>query len=592
MAISQNSTPRKPSKIERIKANSDFLREPLATELLQDTTHFSEAALQILKFHGSYQQDNRDNRVKGQEKDYQMMLRTRTPGGFVPSQFYLALDRLSEVYGNQTLRVTSRQAFQMHGILKQNLKTVIADIVRSMGSTLGACGDLNRNVMAPPAPFKNRPEYQYAWKYANKVANLFTPQTGAYYEIWLDGDKIISAEEAPEQKVARQQDLNAEIFTESVEPLYGTHYLPRKFKCCVTVPGDNSVDVYTHDISLVVITNKDGELEGFNVLTGGGMGRTHNKEETFARLSDPLGYVEKEDIYKLLKAIGAIQRDYGDRSNRLHARMKYLIHDWGIDKFKIKVESYFSKSLKPFKELPAWQYQDFLGWHEQGDGKLFLGILVENGRIQDQGSLKLKTAVRKIVEQFNFPLRLTPNHNLIFYEIERSQQKAVEQVLEAHGVEINPDQLDGLTRYAMACPALPTCGLAITESERALPGVLERINLLLEKLNMANEQLVIRMTGCPNGCVRPYLAELGFVGSGPGTYQVWLGGTTDGTKLAQPYVQRLRIENLEAFLEPIFLYFQANRELDESFGVFCNRIGFDKLQGICNTFCKNSGVGS
>lgn len=422
MNVSPNSNKRKSSKIEKIKADSNFLREPLATELLQETNHFSEAASQILKFHGSYQQDNRDNRVKGQEKDYQMMLRTRTPGGFVPSQFYLALDRLSEVYGDRTLRVTSRQAFQMHGILKQNLKTVIADIVRSMGSTLGACGDLNRNVMAPPAPFKNRPEYEYAWEYANKVANLFTPQTGAYYEIWLDGDKIISAEEAPEQKAARQQDLNAEIFTESVEPLYGTSYLPRKFKCCVTVPGDNSVDVYTHDISLVVITNSDGELEGFNVLTGGGMGRTHNKEETFARLSDPLGYVAKEELYKLLKAIGAIQRDYGDRSKRLQARMKYLIHDWGIDRFKAKVESYFGKPLDLFRQLPQWQYRDFLGWHEQGDGKFFLGILVENGRVRDTDSLRLKTALRKIVEWFNLPLRLTPNHNIILYNIEQSQQ--------------------------------------------------------------------------------------------------------------------------------------------------------------------------
>lgn len=577
MNVSPNSNKRKPSKIEKIKADSNFLREPLATELSQETNHFSEAALQILKFHGSYQQDNRDNRVKGQEKDYQMMLRTRTPGGFVPPQFYLALDRLSQVYGDRTLRVTSRQAFQMHGILKQNLKTVIVDIVRSMGSTLGACGDLNRNVMAPPAPFKNRPEYEYAWEYANKVANLFTPQTGAYYEIWLDGEKLISAEEASEQKAARKQDLNAEIFTESVEPLYGTSYLPRKFKCCVTVPGDNSVDVYTHDISLVVMTNKDGELEGFNVLTGGGMGRTHNKEETFARLSDPLGYVAKEDLYKLLKAIGAIQRDYGDRSNRLQARMKYLIHDWGIDKFKIKVESYFGKSLQPFRQLPQWQHRDYLGWHEQGDGKFFLGILVENGRVQDTDSLRLKTALRKILEWFNLPLRLTPNHNIILYEIERSQQGLIEIILETHGVEINPNRLNNLNRYGMACPSLPTCGLAITESERALPGVLKRINRLLEKLDMKGEKLVIRMTGCPNGCVRPYLAELGFVGIAPNTYQVWLGGTTDGTKLARPYLERLEIENLEAFLEPILVYFQANRRANESFGVFCNRVGLDNL---------------
>ncbi|MEM9904610.1 MAG: sulfite reductase, ferredoxin dependent [Cyanobacteria bacterium P01_D01_bin.44] len=578
METSAKRPKKKPSRIENIKANSNFLREPLAAELLQDTNHFSEAALQILKFHGSYQQDNRDNRVKGQEKDYQMMLRTRTPGGLVSPQFYLTLDRLSDRYGNQTLRVTSRQSFQMHGVLKQDLKTVIADIIRNMGSTLGACGDLNRNVMAPSAPYKHRPDYSYAWEYANKVANLFAPQTGAYYEIWLDGDKLISAEEDPIHKAIRQREFNQETPTETTtEPFYGPHYLPRKFKCCVTVPGDNSVDVYTHDISLVVILNQEDELEGFNVLTGGGMGRTHNKEETFARLSDPLGYVKKEDIYALLKAIGEIQRNYGDRTNRLHARMKYLIHDWGIDKFKAKVESYFGKPLEPFRDLPAWQSQDLLGWHEQGDGKLFLGILVENGRVQDKGGLQLKTALRKIVEQFNLPLRLTPNHNIILHEIERSQRKTIKTILKTHGVETDPNQLSRLVRYGMACPALPTCGLAITESERVMPSVLRRISQLLEKLDMADESLVIRMTGCPNGCVRPYLAELGFVGSGPGTYQVWLGGTPDGTKLAQPYVQNLRLDNLEAFLEPILRHFTVHRELDESFGAFCNRVGLDKL---------------
>ncbi|MDV3348769.1 sulfite reductase, ferredoxin dependent [Leptothoe sp. LEGE 181152] len=577
---SKGTSQRKLSKIEKIKANSNFLREPLATELLQDTNHFSEAAQQILKFHGSYQQDNRDNRVKGQGKDYQLMLRTRTPGGIVPPQLYLTLDHLSESYGNQTLRATSRQAFQMHGVLKQDLKTVIADIINNMGSTLGACGDLNRNVMAPPAPFTQRSDYQYAWEYANNVANLFTPQTGAYYEIWLDGDKAISAEEDLNPNAARQQVLNNNGSSNITEPFYGPHYLPRKFKCCVTVPGDNSVDVYTHDISLVVITDQNGELEGFNVLTGGGMGRTHNKEETFARLSDPLGYVHKDDIYSLLRAIGALQRDYGDRTNRLHARMKYLIHDWGIDTFKTKVEGYFGKPLQPFKDLPPWQYQDFLGWHEQGNGNLFLGLLVENGRIQDQGSLRLKTALREIVGQFNVPLRLTPHHNVLLCDIQRSQRHVIETILEKHGLTSHPDQLNGLIRYGMACPAFPTCGLAITESERVFPAILQRINQLLETLDLADEPLIIRMTGCPNGCVRPYLAELGLVGKGPGSYQVWLGGTPDGTALAQPYGPSLQIENLETFLEPIFRYFQANRKPGERFGPFCNRIGLDRLQAV------------
>ena len=360
---------KKVSKLEGIKERSNFLREPVATEILQDTTHFTEDAIQILKFHGSYQQDNRDNRVKGQEKDYQMMLRTRSPGGFIPAQLYLTLDKLSEEYGNHTLRTTTRQGFQLHGVLKKNLKATIAAIVRNMGSTLGACGDLNRNVMAPPAPYQNKPEYQYAWEYADKIADLLTPQTGAYYEIWLDGEKVISAEEAEEVKAARQKNGTGTIFHDHEEPLYGTHYMPRKFKICVAVPGDNSIDVYTHDVSLVVILNEQGQLEGFNVLAGGGMGRTHNKEETFARMSDPIGFVAKEDVYDLMKAIVATQRDYGDRFNRRHARMKYLLHDWGVEKFKAKLEEFFGKKIAPYRELPAWKYLDFLGWHEQGDGK-------------------------------------------------------------------------------------------------------------------------------------------------------------------------------------------------------------------------------
>ncbi|MEQ8467625.1 sulfite reductase, ferredoxin dependent [Coleofasciculus sp. E1-EBD-02] len=578
MVVSQNPSVQKTSKLEGIKERSNCLREPVASELLEDTTHFSGDAVQILKFHGSYQQDNRDNRVKGQEKDYQFMLRTRSPGGFIPPQLYLTLDQLSDEYGNHTMRVTTRQGFQLHGILKKNLKATIAAIVRNMGSTLGACGDLNRNVMAPPAPFKTRPDYQCAWEYADKIADLLTPQTGAYYEIWLDGEKAISAEEAPEVKAARQRNGNGTIFPDKEEPIYGEHYMPRKFKCSVTVPGDNSVDLYTQDVSLVVMMNQQGELEGFNVLAGGGLGRTHNKEETFARMADPIGYVAKDDIFDLIKAIVATQRDYGDRVNRRHARMKYLINDWGVDKFRAKVEDYFGKPIAPYKPLPAFKYKDYLGWNEQGDGKLFLGISIENGRIKDEGNFRLKTALREIVKQFDLPMRMTPNHNAILYEIEPSQQQTIEQILNQHGVQITPEGIEPLVRYSMACPALPTCGLAITESERAIPGITVRIRTLLDKLGLKDDHFVIRMTGCPNGCARPYMAELGFVGSAPGKYQMWLGGSPDQTRLAQAYIEKLPIEELESFLEPMFMQFKQQRELGESFGDFCDRVGFDAIR--------------
>jgi sulfite reductase (ferredoxin) len=575
---------RKPSKIEAIKERSNFLREPVATEILQDTTHFSEDAVQILKFHGSYQQDNRDNRVKGQEKDYQFMLRTKNPGGFVPPQLYLALDKLADEYGNHTLRATTRQGFQLHGILKKNLKAAIASIVTNMGSTLGACGDLNRNVMAPPAPFKNSKEYQYAWEYAENVAELLTPQTGAYYEIWLDGEKAISGEENPEVKAARERNGTGTIFHDKEEPIYGTYYMPRKFKVCVTVPGDNSIDLYSQDLTLVVITDNEGELAGFNVFAGGGLGRTHNKEETFARVADEICYVAKEDVYDMVKAIVATQRDYGDRTDRRHARLKYLIHDWGVDKFRAMVEEYFGKPLEPFKPLPQWKYEDFLGWHEQGDGKLFLGISIDNGRIKDEGDFQLKTALRQIVEQYNLPIRLTPHQNVILYDIAPENKQAIEETLNGYGVVTNIDSIDQIFRYSMACPALPTCGLAITESERAIPGILERIRALLNKVGLPNEHFVVRMTGCPNGCARPYMAELGFVGSAPESYQIWLGGSPDQTRLAKAYIDKLHHNDLETFLEPIFVYFKKSRKKGESFGDFCDRVGFDAIRKFTESY--------
>ncbi len=578
-------TATKRSKVELLKEKSQHLREPIATELLEPTNRFSEEGVQILKFHGSYQQDNRDNRVKGQEKDYQFMLRTRSPAGYIPPQLYLTLDRLADDYGNHTLRATTRQGFQLHGILKKNLKAAIAAIVRSMGSTLGACGDLNRNVMAPPAPFRDRPEYTLAYEYAHRIADLLTPQTGAYYEIWLDGEKVISGEEHPDVKAARLRNGNGTIFANNEEPIYGDHYMPRKFKCCVTVPGDNSVDLFSQDLTLVVITDPKGQLEGFNIYAGGGLGRTHNKEETFARLADEIGFVAAADVYDAVKAIVATQRDYGDRYNRRHARLKYLIHDWGVAKFKAKVEEYFGKPLAPFRPLPPWQYHDFLGWHAQGDGNFFYGLSIANGRILDQGNFKLKAALKKIVKEFNVPLRVTPHQNLLICDVPPNAQDAIQLILQQHGVR-EVSTIDSLERYSMACPALPTCGLAITESERAIPRVLERIRRLMDKVGLQGEHFVIRMTGCPNGCARPYLAELGFVGIVPNTYQVWLGGSPHQTRLAEVYIERLPLTDLEATLEPLLVYYRDRRQAGESFGDFCHRVGFEALRQFAATYSR------
>jgi len=416
-----------------------------------------------------------------------------------------------------------------------------------------------------------------AYEYAHRIADLLTPQTGAYYEIWLDGEKVISGEEHPDVKAARLRNGNGTIFANNEEPIYGDHYMPRKFKCCVTVPGDNSVDLFSQDLTLVVITNKNGELEGFNIYAGGGLGRTHNKEETFARMADEIGFVAAADVYDAVKAIVATQRDYGDRYNRRHARLKYLIHDWGVAKFKAKVEEYFGKPLAPFRPLPPWQYQDFLGWHPQGDGKFFYGLSIANGRILDQGNFKLKAALKKIVKEFDLPLRVTPHQNLLICDVPANARDAIQLILQQHGIR-DVSAIDTLERYSMACPALPTCGLAITESERAIPGVIERIRRLMNKVGLQNEHFVIRMTGCPNGCARPYLAELGFVGIVPGTYQTWLGGSPHQTRLAQVYIERLPITELEATLEPLLVYYRDRRQTGESFGDFCHRVGFDALR--------------
>jgi sulfite reductase (ferredoxin) len=576
-------TAKKPSKLEGIKERSNFLREPLATELGQETNHFTDEAVQILKFHGSYQQDNRDNRVKGQEKDYRMMLRTRNPGGFIPPELYLTLDELSDRYGYGNLRATTRQGIQLHGILKKNLKATIAAIVKSLGSTLGACGDLNRNVMAPPAPFQNKPEYVIARDYADRIADLLRPQTEAYYEIWLDGEKAVTVEEHPDVVAAREHAVRGTVFTDNVEPIYGTHYMPRKFKVAVTVPGDNSIDAYTQDVTLVVITDEQGELQGFNILAGGGMGRTHNKEETFARVADEIGYVDKADVYEVMKAIVATQRDYGDRVTRRHARMKYLIQDWGVETFRTKVEAYLGKPLQPYRKLPAWEYRDYLGWYEQGDGHWFVGVNIDNGRIYDNGTLKLRTALKEIVQRFQLPMRVTGSQSAILYDIKPGDKDEIQAILTRYGV-IEPDQIDSLTRYAMACPALPTCGLAITESERVIPDILGRVRSLLDRLGLKNEHFVVRMTGCPNGCARPYMAELGFVGSAPEAYQIWLGGSPNQTRLARPFIERMKVDTLETTLEPLFVQFRDQRRSRESFGDFCDRLGFEALRQFADQY--------
>jgi sulfite reductase (ferredoxin) len=582
------TNPVKVSKVEVLKQKSNFLRGPINTELTDGNSFFSQDGMQILKFHGSYQQKERDfekNKIKGEEAQYTMMLRTRSPGGVIPWQLYSALDKLCDKYGNHTLRATTRQGFQIHGILKENLKTVIADITRNMGSTVGACGDINRNVMAPSAPFKNKPEYIYAREYAFKIADLLAPQAGAYYDIWLDGEVAVTSTEAPEVTEARnrQGTGTAKTNISDVEPIYGVQYLPRKFKIAIAVAGDNSVDLYTNDLALVVITNAQHELEGFNVYVGGGLGRAHNNDATIVRIADSIGFVPVANIYDLIKAIVSLQRDYGDRHNRRHSRFKHILDEWGVEKFKHVLLDYYPTKLADARALPDFKYQDYLGWHEQGDGKYFVGVSIENGRVSDREDLQLKTALREISDKFHHDFVLTPNHNLLITEVAADEKSEIQKILDRCGV-LAPDKIDSLVRYSMACPAFPTCGLAIAESERALPTILARIRKLLVRLGLDQETFVTRMTGCPNGCARPYMAELGFVGSAVDEYQIWLGGSFDSTRLAQPYVQRLHINNLEKGLEPLFVYFKNERKDGEGFGDFCDRKGNPDLRQFAESY--------
>ncbi|MDP4682579.1 MAG: sulfite reductase, ferredoxin dependent [Cyanobium sp. MAG_255] len=564
------------SKFEQLKASSGHLKEPLLTELGNDSLNFTEGAVQILKFHGSYQQDNRENRRKGAEKDWQMMLRLRNPGGRVPGPLFLAIDELADRLGNGSLRVTTRQAFQMHGVRKENLKEVIGTIVRELGSTLAACGDINRNVMAPAAPFE-KGAYPAARKLADDIADLLAPQAaeGSYLDLWVDGE--LSYRIKPSTAVAKIKALQQEgaVFSgDAAEPLYGDTYLPRKFKVAVTVPGDNSVDLLTQDIGLVLFCDPQGSPLGCNVYVGGGMGRTHNKEETFARTADRLGYVAYGHVLELLQAIVALQRDHGDREQRRHARMKYLIHDRGVDWFRQELqERYFAHPIKGMRLEPKTKLEDYLGWHRQSRGLWFVGLPVLCGRLSGE----LKSGLRRLVDTYKLEVRLTPNQDLLLCNIGTAQRSTIRAALAGLGINA-PEAPAPLQRHALACPAMPLCGLAVTEAERILPSVLERLEAQLQRLEISRSVLV-RITGCPNGCARPYMAEIGLVGSGVDQYQLWLGGTPNLSRIAEPYLEKMPLEDLETTLEPLLKAWQCAGGR-RSFGDFVVKSGRDTVQKL------------
>lgn len=545
--------PGKGSKNEALKLESDFLRGSLADELARETSRFEERDVQLLKFHGSYQQEDRDARAarkaQGLEKAYQFMVRTRTPGGAMSAQTYLQLDELAGRYGNGTLRATTRQGFQFHGILKGNLKPTIRSINDALSSTLSACGDVSRNVMACPAPFENR-RHAHVTETAERMAMHLAPRSRAYHEIWLDGEKI----EGPEE-----------------EPIYGPTYLPRKFKIGIAFPPDNCIDVYTQDVGLVAAVERD-ELVGFTVLVGGGMGMTHGKPNTYPHAAKPLAFVRTDEVLEVVETIVKVQRDYGDRSDRRHARMKYVVAERGIPWFRAEVESRLGRTLADPRPI-AWDgVDDHLGWHEQTPQTSFLGIYVENGRIKDDGILRLRSGLRAAVERFRCDVRLTGQQNVVLTGIRNEECAALETLLAGYGIETDPRKL-GLRRDAMACPALPTCGLAVAESERALPSLIREIQVDLVELGLQDERLSVRMTGCPNGCARPYMGDVGFVGRSAGLYDVLIGGDWENTRLNTLYRQGVKVGDLRATVRKLFEVWKAGRTGGERFGDFYHRIG-------------------
>jgi sulfite reductase (ferredoxin) len=545
--------PKTESKVEVAKRNGRHLRGSIAQTLESDATHFEHDDIQLLKFHGTYQQDSRDERrgreAAGAEKAYSFMVRVAIPAGAITAEQYLGLERIADQHANGTLRVTTRQGFQFHGVLKGDLRATIAGVNRELLTTISACGDVQRNVMGCSAPLADA-DHATVRRVAEALARELRPASRAYHEIWLDGEKQVSTEEE--------------------EPFYGTVYLPRKFKVAVGLSVDNCVDIWAQDVGLLAIVS-GGRISGINLLVGGGLGMTHHKADTTARLAQPLGFISTEDAVEGVRLVAAIFRDHGNRSDRRHARLKYLIADWGIDRFRYELQRRASFKLAPALPLPSLPFHDHLGRHRQPDGRFFYGVFIQSGRIVDTPIAGLKSALHEIVSRHRPGIRLTGQQNLLLTDLDRAAVEDVELSLRRHGVA-PPLELSAARRFSMACPALPTCGLAVAESERAIPGVLDQFEAELEGLGLREAPLTIRMTGCPNGCARPYTADLAFVGRSLGLYNVYVGGGMAGDRLVDLYRADVRLDDLLPVVRPLLVRWAVERFEGEGLGDFYQRI--------------------
>lgn len=546
------------SEIEDIKENSNYLRGTIKEGLADPITGaISPDDTQLLKFHGSYQQQDRDleSERKHQKLEplYQFMIRVRMPGGMASAHQWEVIDEISDRYAGGTIKLTTRQAFQLHGVFKPKLKASIQEINNALLDTIAACGDVNRNVMCNPNPYQS-PVHSEVYELASGASKLLLPRSTAYHEIWLD-----------KKLVAGQEDK---------EPIYGKNYLPRKFKIAFAIPPYNDVDLFANDLGFIAI-EENGELTGFNIAIGGGMGMTFGNEATYPRLADVIGYIPKGKINQVIEEVVKIQRDNGNRSDRKNARFKYTIDRMGLETVREELQNRLGWKLKTPKPFKFESNGDTLGWTKGIDEKWYLTLFIEGGRVRDTDKIKLKTALRQISHLNVSDFRLTGNQNLVLGKIDLENKKKVEDVLKKHKV-LPQEELSGMRRNSISCVALNTCGLAFAEAERYLPSLIDKIEIILKENGLYDEDIVIRMTGCPNGCGRPYLGEIAFVGRAPGVYNMYLGAGFSGNRLNKLYREMVHEEEILKELKKIIAHYAREREKGERFGDFVIRAGYVK----------------
>ncbi|MBI3828201.1 MAG: NADPH-dependent assimilatory sulfite reductase hemoprotein subunit [Planctomycetes bacterium] len=543
------------SEVEGVKRNSNKLRGTIKETLASGATHFEGPNANLIKFHGMYQEDDRDERsarMKAkQDPKHILMVRTKIPGGQVTAEQYLALDGMADKLANGTLRITTRQDIQFHGVLMSGVKELIAAISHARLTTFGGCGDVERNIMCTAIPRKTAMHAEL-FETAKAISNALLPKTNAYFQIWLDGEKL-KLEDEP-----------------AIDPIYTDAYLPRKFKTAMMIPPDNDVDIHAHDLGFVAHL-KDGAIEGYTVLAGGGFGMDHGKKATYPFLAVPLFYVKKEHAMEAAKAVITFFRDYGDRGDRKHARLKYVIAEKGIEFVRTRIKWRINCPVEDPRPFTLGSIEDKLGWHDQGDGKRFCGVRVEYGRIKDfENGPRYRSAFRALTQRFKAPIRFTPNQNIVFGDLNPGDKAAFDAILKEHGIPF-AETLTQARKMSIACVALPTCHLALSESERAMPGLMDEIDALLRELKLEQEHILFRMTGCPNGCARPYNADFAFVGRGPEKYAVYIGGSYRGDRMAGLAFRSVNVEEIAAKIRPFLEQYVGKRTPGETFTDYWGR---------------------